>query len=317
MKKIQLGNSGLNASQIALGIMRMGSLSLDDATKVIETTYNAGVNFYDAADIYQNGQSEERFGDALKNASFTRDDIYVQSKGGIILDPARSKGDLVFGARYDFSKDHLIAAVDGELKRMNIDYLDSFLLHRPDPLMEPEAIAEAFNELQAAGKVRHFGVSNFNVSQINMLQSYLNQKLIVNQLQFGIMHTGMIDSGMHVNMGDEDSLDHDSGLMEYLRLHKINIQAWSPYQYGMFEGVFIDNPKFPELNEELQKVADKYHVTKNAIATAWITRMPQDIQVVLGSMNPQHLTESIAGADVTLEKQEWYDIYLSAGHVLP
>lgn len=230
---------------------------------------------------------------------------------------AAAKGDLVFGQRYDFSKQHLLDAVDGSLQRLGVDYLDSFLLHRPDPLMEPEEIAEAFNELQASGKVRHFGVSNFNPSQIDMLQSHLNQKLLVDQLQFGVMHTGMVDSGMHVNMTDADSLDHDGGLLEYLRFHKMNVQAWSPYQYGMFEGVFIDNPKFPELNDKLQVVADKYSVTKNAIATAWITRMPQNIQVVLGSMNPNHLKESIAGADVQLEKQEWYDIYFAAGHVLP
>lgn len=317
MKKVNLGNSGLNASQVALGVMRMGSLSVDDATKVIETTYDNGVNFYDAADIYQNGKSEETFGAAIKQASFNRDDIYIQSKGGIILDPKRSTGDLVFGARYDFSKDHLIEAVDGILKRLDIDYLDSFLLHRPDPLMDPAEIADAFNTLQASGKVRHFGVSNFNSSQINLVQNYLNQKLIVDQLQFGVMHTGMIDSGIHVNMSDPDSIDHDGGLLEYLRLHQMNIQAWSPYQYGMFEGPFIDNPKFPELNAKLQEIADKYHLTKNAIATAWITRLPHNIQVVLGSMNPTHLKESIAGASITLEKQEWYDIYFAAGHTLP
>lgn len=317
LKTIKLGQSGLEASQIALGIMRMGSLSVADATKVIETTYNAGVNFYDAADIYLNGKSEKTFGEALKQASFSRDDIYIQSKGGIVLDPSRSNGDLVFGQRYDFSKQHLLEAVDGTLQRLDIDYLDSFLLHRPDALMEPEEIADAFNELQASGKVRHFGVSNFNGSQIDVLQSYLNQKLIVDQLQFGVMHTGMVDSGIHVNMTDADSVDHDSGLLEYLRFHKMNIQAWSPYQYGMFEGAFIDNPKFPELNAKLQEVADKYNVTKNAIATAWITRMPQNIQVLLGSMNPKHLQESIAGADVQLDKQEWYDIYFAAGHTLP
>ncbi|KIS03992.1 aldo/keto reductase [Paucilactobacillus wasatchensis] len=317
MKTINLGQSGLGASQIALGVMRMGSLSSADATEVLETVHDAGVNFFDAADIYVDGRSEEVFGKALKNASFTRDDVYVQSKGGIVLDHSRSKGDLVFGQRYDFSKQHLLDAVDGSLQRLGVDYLDSFLLHRPDPLMEPEEIAEAFNELQASGKVRHFGVSNFNPSQIDMLQSHLNQKLLVDQLQFGVMHTGMVDSGMHVNMTDADSLDHDGGLLEYLRFHKMNVQAWSPYQYGMFEGVFIDNPKFPELNDKLQAVADKYSVTKNAIATAWITRMPQNIQVVLGSMNPNHLKESIAGADVQLEKQEWYDIYFAAGHVLP
>ena len=106
-------------------------------------------------------------------------------------------------------------------------------------------------------------------------------------------------------------------MLEYAQQNKITLQAWSPYQYGIFKGVFIDNPKFPELNQVLQTVAAKYGVTKNAIATAWITRLPQDIQVILGSMNPVHLKESLAGADIRLTRQEWYDLYLAAGHQLP
>lgn len=200
---------------------------------------------------------------------------------------------------------------------MQIDYLDSFLLHRPDALMEPEEVAAAFDELQAAGKVRHFGVSNFNPMQVELVQSALSQKLMINQLQFGVMHTGPIQFGLHTNMQDTPSINHDGEIIEYSRLHHMTIQAWSPYQYGMFEGTFIDNPKFPELNAKLQALADKYHVTKNAIATAWILRHPAHMQVILGSMNPQHLQESIAGTDVDLTKQEWYDVYFAAGNDLP
>ncbi|KRM57676.1 aldo/keto reductase [Secundilactobacillus malefermentans] len=306
MKSIKLGNTQYEASQVALGIMRMDALSVDDAAKVIETAHDAGINFIDSADIYGDNKSEEVFGKALKQSSLSRNDFKIQSKGGIILD-----------TRYDFSKQHLLDAVDGELKRIGTDYLDSFLLHRPDPLMEPDQIAEAFDELQTSGKVRHFGVSNFNPGQVDFLQANVSQRLMINQLQFGVMHTGAIDFGMHTNQQDEGSIDHDGGMIEYSRLHNMTIQAWSPYQYGAFEGPFIDNPKFPELNAELQKLADKYGVTKNAIATAWIIRHPARIQVILGSMNPQHIQESAAGADVTLTKQEWYDVYFKAGHNLP
>ncbi|GAA3603192.1 aldo/keto reductase [Secundilactobacillus similis] len=317
MKSVQLGDTALSASAVALGIMRMVRLNTADATTVLENVVGNGVNFIDSADIYGVGRSEETFGEALKRSGINRNDLIIQSKGGIILDPNKSEGETVFGQRYDFSKDHLIEAVDGILKRMQIDYLDFFLLHRPDALMEPDQIAAAFDELQAAGKVRHFGVSNFNPMQVELVQSAVSQRLMVNQLQFGVMHSGPVDFGLHTNMSDAGSVNHDGEILEYSRLHKMTIQAWSPYQYGMFEGPFIDNPKFPELNAKLQELADAKGVTKNAIATAWILRHPANMQVILGSMNVQHLQESIAGADVALTKQEWYDVYLAAGNTLP
>ncbi|ETY73818.1 aldo/keto reductase [Lactiplantibacillus fabifermentans] len=317
MKNIKLGGTANQVSSVALGIMRMVRLNSDAAANILANVHDQGVNFIDSADIYGNGQSETVFGEAFKKSGLKRDDFWIQSKGGIVLDPEKSSGELVFGQRYDFSKQHLIDAVDGILQRMQIDYLDSFLLHRPDALMEPAEIADAFDTLQAAGKVRYFGVSNFNPMQTAMLQAELNQKLLINQLQFGVMHNGPIQFGFHTNMQDNASLDHDGQIIEYSRLHHMTIQAWSPYQYGMFAGTFVDNPKFPELNAKLQTLADKYQVTKNAIATAWILRHPAQMQVILGSMNPQHLQESIAGTDVTLTKQEWYDVYFAAGNDLP
>lgn len=317
MKKIAIGNTNLEASAVALGIMRMVRLNVDDATKVVEEVVDKGVNFIDSADIYGVGKSEEIFGQALKKSGIKREDLIIQSKGGIIIDPAKSDGEVVLGKRYDFSKDHLIEAVDGILKRIGTDYLDFFLLHRPDALMEPDQIAAAFDELQASGKVRHFGLSNCNPMQVDLIQSAVSQKLMVNQLQFGVMHTGPIDFGLHTNMSDAGSVDHDGQIIEYSRLHNMTIQAWSPYQWGQFQGPFIDNPKFPELNAKLQELADAKGVTKNAIATAWILRHPANMQVILGSMNLQHLAESISGADVDLTKQEWYDVYLAAGNELP
>ena len=317
MKTIKLGNSQMNVSATALGIMRMVRLDPKEATNILENVHDKGINFIDSADIYGNGDSERIFGKAFKQSSLKRDDFFIQSKGGIVLDPKKSSGELVFGQRYDFSKQHLIETVDKILQRMQIDYLDSFLLHRPDPLMELSEVADAFDELQASGKVRHFGVSNFNPMQVEMLQSELNQKLMINQLQFGVMHTGPIQFGLHTNMQDDASINRDGEIIEYSRLHNMTIQAWSPYQYGLFAGTFIDNPKFPELNNKLQELADKYGVTKNAIATAWILRHPAKMQVILGSMNPKHLDESIAGTDITLTNQEWYDVYFAAGNDLP
>lgn len=306
MKQRYIGETNWQASAVALGIMRMNNLDANKAAKAIDTAYDNGIDYIDSADIYGNGDSEKVFGQALKLSSVKREDLYIQSKGGIIP-----------GERYDFSKQHLIDAVDGSLDRLGIDYLDSFLLHRPDPLMEPEEIAEAFDELQASGKVRHFGVSNFNPEQFKFVQESVDQRLMINQLQFSIMHTGMIDFGMHTNMADTRSINHDGGILEFSRRMGVTIQAWSPFQYGMFAGTFINNDQFPKLNDKLQELAVKYDVSKNAIATAWILRHPANIQVIIGTMNPEHIADSTQGGDVDITKQEWYDIYFAAGNDLP
>lgn len=308
MLQRKIGSSYWQTSAIALGIMRMSALTSTKAAEVLETALESGINFIDSADMYGDGKSELVFGEALKEANISRDKFFIQSKGGIVTGDEK---------RYDFSKQHLLDSVDGILERMGIDYLDSYLLHRPDPLMEPEEIAEAFDILQASGKVRHFGVSNFNPEQFQLLQAYVDQKLLINQLQFSIMHTGMIDYGMHTNMTDTRSFDHDGGVLEFSRRKGVTIQAWSPFQYGFFEGVFVDNDKFPELNELLEKLAKKYNTNKNAIATAWILRHPANMQVILGTMNPTRIKESAAGGEVTLTKQEWYDVYFAAGNDLP
>ncbi|MFR3685817.1 MAG: aldo/keto reductase family oxidoreductase [Enterococcus sp.] len=308
MLQRKIGNSYWETSAIALGIMRMAALTPTKAAAALEAALESDINFIDSADMYGDGKSELVFAAAMKEAGISRDQFFIQSKGGIVTGDEK---------RYDFSKQHLLDSVDGILKRMEIDYLDSYLLHRPDPLMEPEEIAEAFDILQASGKVRHFGVSNFNPEQFQLLQSQVDQKLLINQLQFSIMHTGMIDYGMHTNMTDTRSFDHDGGILEFSRRKGVTIQAWSPFQYGFFEGVFVDNDKFPELNELLDKLAKKYDTNKNAIATAWILRHPANMQVILGTMNPTRIKESAAGGDVTLTKQEWYDVYFAAGNDLP
>lgn len=317
MQTIKIGQTNWEAANVALGIMRMGTLPVEDCTKALLAAHEAGINFIDSADIYGRdpklgrGSSEIHFGQALKQSGLKRSDFFIQSKGGLYADET---GQIT---RYDSSKKHLIKSVDGILKRMGIDYLDSFLIHRPDPLMEPDQIAAAFDELQQAGKVRHFGVSNFNPQQIELLQQVCSQHLLIDQLQFSIMHTGMIDFGLHTNMTDPASISHDGGLLEYLRCKHMTIQTWSPFQYGTFAGTFIDNEEFHELNVVLKQLADKYHVSKNAIAVAWILRHPAKMQVLLGTMNPQHILDSAKGSDVTLTAQEWYDVYLAAGNTLP
>lgn len=317
MRYRNIGQTEISTSSVILGIMRMNMMSVKDATKTLEAAYDTGINYIDSADIYGNGDSDRVFKSALQQAQIRRDKLFIQSKAGIILDPNRSHGNYVFGKRYDLSKKHILSAVDGILQRMGIDYLDSFLLHRPDALMRPEEISAAFDELQMSGKVRFFGVSNFNPEQVKLVKKYVKQPLLINQLQFGIMHSGMIDEGLHVNMNDERSIMHDGGLLEYSRRTGMTIQTWSPFQYGYFSGTFIDNDKFMDLNKILEKISKKYQVSKNAIATAWILRHPANMQVVLGTMNPQHIIDSANGSDICLTEDEWYDVYFAAGNDLP
>lgn len=229
----------------------------------------------------------------------------------------QTKCSIVPGIMYDFSKEHILNSVDASLKRLKTDYVDTLLLHRPDTLMEPEEVAEAFSKLHESGKVKYFGVSNHTPMQIELLNKYLNNKIIINQLQFSIMHTGMIDAGLNMNIKNDASIDRDGGVLEYCRLKDITIQAWSPYQYGFFEGVFLDNDKFPELNKKINAIAEKYAVTNTAIATAWILRHPAKIQTIVGSMNAERIKEICKASNITLTRQEWYEIYLAAGNKLP
>jgi len=308
MLKIDLGKSGLKATNISLGCMRMAELSEDKAAKVIATAYENGIDLFEHADIYGGGDSEEIFAKGLQNAGIKREEVLLQTKCGI-------RPDL---GMFDFSKEHILNSVENSLKRLNTDYIDLLALHRPDTLMIPEEVADAFDALQSSGKVRNFGVSNQNVAQMELLGKYVKQKLIVNQLQFSIMHTPMIDAGFNVNMQrDGMSNDRDGGILEYTRLQDISIQAWSPYQFGFFDGVFVDNPKFPKLNEKLEEIGEKYGISKTAVATVWILTHPANMQVVIGTMNVNRIRDIAATSEIKLTRHEWYEIYRAAGNVLP
>ena len=235
-----------------------------------------------------------------------RQKMIIQSKCGIIP-----------GKAYDFSKEHIVESVEKSLKRLKTDYLDLLLLHRPDTLMEPEEVAEAFEELEKSGKVRYFGVSNENSMQMELLNKYCGNRIKVNQLQFSIAHCDIIDSGLNVNVHEEAGINRDGSVLEYCRLKDITIQAWSPFQYGMFEGVFLGNEKFPKLNQLIDELAEKYQVTNNAIAVAWILRHPARIQTIVGTTNQQRLTDICKASEVKLSREEWYALYMAAGKVLP
>jgi predicted oxidoreductase len=305
MKFIKIPNSDMNASEISLGCMRISGMSNQEIARLVNTSLDEGINFFDHADIYGGGKSEAKFAEAMKMTPSLRQKMLLQTKCGIRQ------------GYYDFSKEHILEAVDGSLKRLQTDYVDVLLLHRPDALVEPEEVADAFNLLQEKGKVRYFGVSNQNPFQIELLKKFVRQKLIINQLQLSITNTGMIDAGINVNTEFDGAIDRDGGILDYCRLHDILVQSWSPFQYGFFEGVFLDNAKFPELNQAIDAIAASRNVTNTAIAVAWLLRHPARMQPILGTTNPQRVKDSCQASNVTLTREEWYKIYRAAGNRIP
>ncbi|MCQ2575886.1 MAG: aldo/keto reductase [Treponema sp.] len=310
MKYVKLGNTDLKVPAVVPGCMRLSEKSPEDMNKFLHAAVEMGANFFDHADIYGGGKSEEVFGKALKLASdIKREDLIIQSKCGI-----NNKGKV---PHYCFSKDYILNAVDGILSRLGTEYLDILLLHRPDALVEPEEVAAAFDKLESSGKVKRFGVSNHKPMQIELLKKYVKQDLIINQLQYSIPVSNMVANGLEVNMTSAGSADRDGSILDYSRLNDMTIQAWSPFQMENWQGCFIGSPKFPELNTALDELAEKYGVSATAISTAWITRHPAQMQVIAGTTNENRLKEIIDGSDITLTYEEWYKLYLAAGHILP
>ncbi|MBQ6560403.1 MAG: aldo/keto reductase [Erysipelotrichaceae bacterium] len=303
MKYITYGN--MNVSVIAAGMMRIARMNETEMEQYIREVLSCGINFFDHADIYGGGHCEELFGNYLKENPQIRDQMYIQSKCGIR------------NGFFDFSYDHIIGAVEGILTRLHTDHLDSLLLHRPDALMEPEEVNRAFNRLYNEGKVLNFGVSNMNRYQVDLLQSKTDRPILVDQLQMSIVHTPLIDAGFNVNMHNDPSVMRDAGTLEYLREKDMILQVWSPLQIGYFEGSFLGSDNYKELNETLEELAEKYSCEKDAIAYAWLFRYPIKTQVVLGSTGTDHIRSGAKGADIVLEREEWYRLYRSAGNRLP
>lgn len=309
MKTIDIVKGPQKVSVIIQGCMRMPMLSPAEAAEVIRSAYDCGVNYYDHATCYgENGAAETRFAEAFPLTGIRREDIFLQSKCGLCFE--RNE--------FDWTRENILSSVDDSLRRLNTDYLDTLLLHRPDLLYDPEEVAEAFDILERNGKVRYFGVSNLVPMQIELLKKYVKQPLVINQVQLSLEQSQLIDQALYMNnKTTELSINRDGHALDYCRLNDITIQAWSPLQVGMFGGTFVDNPDYPELNEVLAKLADRENVSKTAIAIAWILRHPAKIQAIIGTMNQKHVKDACNASDVNLSHHDWYELYLAAGKYLP
>lgn len=294
--------------KIILGFMRIADKTQEEAISIIQTAYDAGIRIFDHADIYgRDGKSELVFAKAFKETGIKRENIFLQSKVGIRQD---------YGM-YDLSEAYILKSVDQILERLETDYLDMLLLHRPDALMDVEETARALTKLKDEGKVKRFGVSNFNHHQITLLQSKLDFPLEINQIQFSLLHSIIIDEGINVNLDNIDASIRASGILEYAQLNNIKLQSWSPFQHGFIEGPFIDNEAFPEVNEALEEIAKAHGVSKTTIAAAWILRHPANIQVVAGTMTPSRIKDIAKAQEITLTRNEWYTLYKATGKILP
>lgn len=310
MNIINIGKNNFEVPQIALGCFRIDGMEKNKVRELIDVSIEQGVNFFEHANIYGDGRCESLFAEAIDMNATVREKIILQSKCGIVGEhqPIRY---------FDFSKENILNSVEGSLKRLKTDYLDCLVLHRPDALMEPEEVAEAFSILKEQGKVHHFGVSNHTPLQIALLQKYCDMDIEINQLQLSVTECGMIDAGIYSNMHHDLGINRDDSTLDYCRINDITIQAWSPFQYGFFEGCFIDSPLFSELNALLEEFAKKYGVTKTTIATAWINRHPAKMQTLAGTTKKERLIEICQSTQIQLTREEWYRLYLSTGKILP
>lgn len=303
MKYITLGSQSV--SSVIMGCMRIADKTQSQADRLIRTALDQGINRFDHADIYGAGASETLFGTVLSAEPQLRQHMQIQSKCGIRQ------------GFYDFSYEHIMASAEGILKRLKTDYLDMLIFHRPDVLAEKEEFSRAVQDLKSQGKVLSFGVSNMNPAQTELLESWSGEKMLTDQVQLSLMHAEPVTAGLNVNVPNPEGTMYDGSLLPFAQRTDLGIQAWSPLQYGMFEGCFVGSKKFPELNRCLEEMGSKYQVSPAAIALAWVLRIPGKIQVVTGTADPGHLTDACEAADIALSREDFYKLYGVCGYLLP
>lgn len=318
MKTYHIPQTDLEVSRLAFGTWHLGG-SWDStpptsdhyarADALIHASVEHGINFIDLADIYTRGKSDMLVGDTLKRNPSLRDKLILQEKTGIILSDEVHAGSV---GHYDFSHQNITRKLETCLQRLNTDHVDLLLLHRPDPLVEPEEVARAFDELHASGKVRYFGVSNHTPMQIEFLKKYVRQPLVVNQIELNLLHNDLVVDGIVANTtqarytGARDTLD-------YCRLHDILVQAWSPVAGGMLFKEADDSPANIRATVRLiAELAEKHNTTREGIALAWLLRHPAPIQPIIGTLNPARIADSVKADDVQLSRLEWYTLLATA-----
>lgn len=324
LKTLPLHTRGIPASRIALGCMGLGggwdhepitAENIRQGHEAVEAALSIGINFFDHADIYTRGKAEKIFGQLFKDRPGLREEIIIQSKCGIkLIEPGDTSNS------FDLSGEHILKSVDGTLSRLGTEYIDILLLHRPDPLMDPEEVAGALRKLKTAGKVRHFGVSNMSAAQIKLLEHYCDEPFVVNQLHMSLAKISWLDAMVSVNREPWKDITFPEGTLEYCRTQNIQLQAWGPLAQGLFSGRPLTGQPESVVNTAamVQSLAEQKNTTPEGIVLSWLITHPAAIQPVIGTVNPQRIA-ACAGADkLELTRKEWYDLYVSSrGEKLP
>lgn len=314
MKTIGKNSYGFNLSRLAYGCWRVaGSSNPSEFTpekeaagiKAVLTAYEAGYTVFDNADIYGGGLAEVILGKALKQVSGMRENIVIVTKCGV-----RRAGDPdpEFPYRYDFSKEYIVRSCENSLKRLGVDSIDIYLLHRPDYLCDPEEVVEAFEKLHSQGKVKAFGVSNFSPSQIAMLQKYCPFKIMVNQIEISLLETSAFEDGR----------------LDQCIAEGIIPMAWSPLGGGLicqetkYSITKASKDKIDRVRNALNKVSSKYGISPSVVALAWLLRHPSRIMPIVGTINPERIQDSAKADEIELTREDWYYLYeASRGCRLP
>lgn len=314
-KTYGIAHTDLSVSRIGYGCMRLSDAWDDSTTSaeearrtalLIDTALEHGITLFDHADIYARGKCEQLFGDRLRQQPSLRERMQLLSKCGIRFADDPHPG---LPGRYDFSHAHIVASVEASLQRLGSDHLDLLLLHRPDPLLQPQEVAQAFDQLQRSGKVRHFGVSNHTGAQIALLQRHLDVPLVVNQLELSLLHHHLIDAGIVANQAGT-AYTAAAGTLDYCRLHDIRVQAWSPLANGRLAAPPESmDPALRATYDCVQAIAGEHGCSREAILLAWLLRHPAGIQPIVGTRHPQRLAECAAADAVELSREQWYALF--------
>ncbi len=303
----------MEKSKIIQGLMRLKNINEEELYELVKFDLSNGINFFDISDIYNDGECETKLGNVLKAHPELREKMIIQTKCGILK---KIEEDVVY---YDLSKEHIKEALKASLKRMNLTYVDYFLFHRPDIFFDAKEANETIKELMDEGLIKHFGVSNFNESLIEYIEKEETNpiKVEVNQLQLGLAHLKMIESVFNFNTNFNDGTYKSGEIFFYLKRKNIDLQSWSPFQVGMFQGLIFNDPKYKEVNDYLEVLAKKYNTNKSAIIISFLLMLGENVYVINGSTNKEHIKEALEGIKIKLLKEEWYTLYRKSGSILP
>jgi len=289
---------------------------VDEAAAAVEAALAAGITLFDHADIHRSGKSEAVFGEVLAATPGLRDRIRIQTKCGIRL---HERG---LATHYDLSRESILERVGGSLKRLQADYVDVLLLHRPDPLTDLAEVAAAVGQLLAAGKVRQVGVSNMSGAQIEALQDRLEVPVVANQLEMSLLKRAWLESQVLVNHPESLDYSFPHGTLEYCTSNGVAVQAYGALARGLYTGAAPESPTAAETAAAamVRELASQYGTTGEAVLLGWLMKHPAGIAPVIGSVNPARIAACADAARVAeaMTRADWYGLWVAArGSNLP